>query len=133
MAEERSESRLTVLVALGANLTIAVLKLFAGLVTGSAAMLSEAAHSVADTLTEALLFTGRDLPGTGATRRSRAARPGPGPPRPASLLKPTPAESATQACRVGRSSMSSRPFEHVESAVRACRVGRSSMSSRPLG
>ncbi len=57
MAEERSESTLTVLVALGANLTIAVLKLFAGLITGSAAMLAEAAHSVADTLTEALLLT----------------------------------------------------------------------------
>jgi len=57
MAEERSESTLTVLVALGANFAIAVLKLFAGLVTGSAAMLSEAAHSVADTFTEALLLT----------------------------------------------------------------------------
>jgi cation diffusion facilitator family transporter len=58
MAEqERSESTLTVLIALGANLAIAILKLVAGLLTGSAAMLSEAAHSVADTITEALLLT----------------------------------------------------------------------------
>ena len=58
MAEqERSESTLTVLIALGANLAIAILKLVAGLITGSGAMLSEAAHSVADTFTEALLLT----------------------------------------------------------------------------
>jgi cation diffusion facilitator family transporter len=58
MAEqERSESTLTVLIALAANFAIAVLKLIAGLLTGSAAMLAEAAHSVADTLTEGLLLT----------------------------------------------------------------------------
>lgn len=57
MAEQKSESKLTVLVALGANFLIAVLKLIAGVITGSAAMLAEAAHSVADTLTEALLLT----------------------------------------------------------------------------
>jgi cation diffusion facilitator family transporter len=57
VAEEKSESALTVLVALGANLLIAILKLIAGLITGSAAMLAEAAHSVADTITEALLLT----------------------------------------------------------------------------
>ena len=57
MAEERSESTLTVLVALGANFAIAVLKLIAGVITGSAAMLAEAGHSVADTFTEALLLT----------------------------------------------------------------------------
>ena len=58
MAEqERSESTLTVLIALGANFAIAVLKLVAGLVTGSAAMFAEAAHSIADTFTEALLLT----------------------------------------------------------------------------
>jgi len=45
-----------VLVALGANALIAVLKLVAGLLTGSAAMLAEAAHSVADTATEGLLL-----------------------------------------------------------------------------
>lgn len=57
MAEQKSESTLTVLVALAANFLIAVLKLVAGVITGSAAMLAEAAHSVADTLTEALLLT----------------------------------------------------------------------------
>ena len=56
-AQEKSESTLTVLVALGANFAIAVLKLIAGVITGSAAMLAEAAHSVADTFTEALLLT----------------------------------------------------------------------------
>jgi cation diffusion facilitator family transporter len=57
VAEEKSESKLTVLVALGANFLIAVLKMIAGVITGSAAMLAEAAHSIADTFTEALLLT----------------------------------------------------------------------------
>lgn len=57
MAEsEGGESTLTVLVALGANALIGVLKLVAGILTGSAAMLAEAAHSVADTATEVLLL-----------------------------------------------------------------------------
>lgn len=51
------ESTLTVLVATGANALIAVLKFVAGVLTGSAAMLAEAAHSVADTATELLLLT----------------------------------------------------------------------------
>ncbi|MET8528117.1 cation diffusion facilitator family transporter [Micromonospora sp. NPDC005172] len=51
-----SESVGTVVVAGVANLAIAVAKLVAGLISGSAAMLSEAAHSVADTTTEVLLF-----------------------------------------------------------------------------
>ena len=51
------ESTLTVLVALAANAGIGVLKLIAGLLTGSAAMLAEAAHSAADTVTEGLLLT----------------------------------------------------------------------------
>ncbi|OON72540.1 cation diffusion facilitator family transporter [Streptomyces tsukubensis] len=50
------ESTFTVLVAAGANLGIAVAKLIAGLISGSSAMLSEAAHSVADTVTEVLLL-----------------------------------------------------------------------------
>jgi cation diffusion facilitator family transporter len=40
----------------GANLLIAVAKLVAGLVTGSAALLSEAAHSFADTLNQVFLM-----------------------------------------------------------------------------
>lgn len=50
------ESTLTVVVALAANTLIAVMKAVAGLLTGSAAMLAEAAHSVADTATEGLLL-----------------------------------------------------------------------------
>ncbi|EDY44530.1 cation diffusion facilitator family transporter [Streptomyces sp. SPB074] len=50
------ESTFTVLVAAGANLGIAAAKLLAGLVSGSSAMLSEAAHSLADTVTELLLL-----------------------------------------------------------------------------
>lgn len=55
-AEAKSESVGTVVVAGAANLAIAVAKLIAGLISGSAAMLSEAAHSVADTTTEVLLY-----------------------------------------------------------------------------
>jgi cation diffusion facilitator family transporter len=50
------ESTGTVIVAGVANLAIAVAKLVGGLVSHSSAMLSEAAHSVADTVTEVLLF-----------------------------------------------------------------------------
>jgi cation diffusion facilitator family transporter len=56
MADKSGESLGTVLVAGGANLAIAVAKLIAGLIGGSAAMLSEAAHSGADTVTELLLL-----------------------------------------------------------------------------
>ncbi len=45
-------TRLTVLVALGANLLIAVAKAVGGLLAGSPALLSEAAHSVADSMNE---------------------------------------------------------------------------------
>src|SRR2546430_7921816 len=51
------ESAVTVLLALAANVGIAVIKALAGLVTGSAALLSEAAHSVGDSVTEVLLLT----------------------------------------------------------------------------
>src|SRR5215218_7027256 len=51
-----SESTGTVVVAGLANLGIAVAKLIGGLISHSSAMLSEAAHSLADTITEVLLF-----------------------------------------------------------------------------
>lgn len=49
-------SLLTVLIALGANALIAVAKSVAALLTGSASMVAEAAHSWADTGNEALLL-----------------------------------------------------------------------------
>ncbi|TFV86596.1 cation diffusion facilitator family transporter [Blastococcus sp. CT_GayMR16] len=50
------ESTGTVVLAGIVNLTIAVAKLIGGLISHSSAMLSEAAHSLADTVTEVLLF-----------------------------------------------------------------------------
>lgn len=52
----QDEGTLTVLLALGANLVVGVLKLVAGLISGSSALLSEAAHSVGDSTTEVLLL-----------------------------------------------------------------------------
>ncbi|WP_167162243.1 cation diffusion facilitator family transporter [Streptomyces sp. MBT27] len=57
------KTRLTVLVALGANLLIAAAKAAAGVFAGSPALLSEAAHSVADSMNEVFLLA--------ALRRSR--------------------------------------------------------------
>ncbi|WP_078914040.1 cation diffusion facilitator family transporter [Streptomyces sp. NRRL S-37] len=56
-------TRITVLVALAANLVIAVAKAVGGLAASSPALLSEAAHSVADSLNEVFLLA--------ALRRSR--------------------------------------------------------------
>lgn len=50
------ESKVTVVLALCANLGVAILKLAAGLISGSGALLSEAAHSVGDSTTEVLLL-----------------------------------------------------------------------------
>jgi cation diffusion facilitator family transporter len=50
------ESTGTVLVALAANLGIAVAKITAGLLSGSSAMLAEGAHSVADTTNQVFLL-----------------------------------------------------------------------------
>jgi cation diffusion facilitator family transporter len=51
------QSKGTVLLALAANVAVALAKLAGGMATGSAAMLSEAAHSVADTINELFLLT----------------------------------------------------------------------------
>lgn len=48
---------LTVVLAMAANVAVGIAKLIAGLLTGSAAMLSEAAHSLGDTVNEVLLLT----------------------------------------------------------------------------
>ncbi|MGP4045826.1 cation diffusion facilitator family transporter [Streptomyces sp. 2A115] len=56
-------TRVTVLVALAANLVIALAKIVGGFVAGSPALLSEAAHSVADSMNEVFLLA--------ALRRSR--------------------------------------------------------------
>ncbi len=51
-----TETRGTVLVALAANTAVAIAKGIGGLLSGSAALMSEAAHSVADTLNEVFLL-----------------------------------------------------------------------------
>lgn len=53
----KDQSLVTVLIALAANLGVGVAKLVAGLLSGSGALLSEAAHSVGDTSTQILLLT----------------------------------------------------------------------------
>jgi cation diffusion facilitator family transporter len=55
-APSGAESTGTVVLAGAVNLTIAVAKLVGGLVSHSSAMLSEAAHSLADTITQVLLL-----------------------------------------------------------------------------
>ncbi|MFF4112876.1 cation diffusion facilitator family transporter [Streptomyces sp. NPDC001714] len=63
MPKADRRTRVTVFVALAANLVIAVAKAVGGVVAGSPALLSEAAHSVADSLNEVFLLA--------ALRRSR--------------------------------------------------------------
>jgi cation diffusion facilitator family transporter len=52
---DSKDSARTILVALAANVAIAIAKLVAGLVSGSTALLAEAAHSLADASNEVLL------------------------------------------------------------------------------
>jgi cation diffusion facilitator family transporter len=55
--EQHQATRRTVLVAGGANLLVGLVKLAAGIISGSSAMLAEAAHSAADTLDQVFLLT----------------------------------------------------------------------------
>jgi divalent metal cation (Fe/Co/Zn/Cd) transporter len=50
-----ASTRGTVLIAGAANISVGAIKLAAGLMVGSSAMLAEAAHSAADTLNQAFL------------------------------------------------------------------------------
>jgi cation diffusion facilitator family transporter len=68
---DAGESRKTVLVALTANAVIAVAKLGGGLLSGSAAMFAEAAHSLADTTNQAFLLVSIQL----GRREPTPARP----------------------------------------------------------
>ncbi len=63
MAEE---SKTTVLAAMGANFAIAIGKLVAGILTGTAALLAEAGHSIADTVNQVFLLLGINLSHNGA-------------------------------------------------------------------
>lgn len=65
MVKDVGDSTFTVLVALGANLAVAVAKTFAAVLSGSASMSAEAAHSWADTGNEVFLLV--------ANRRSTRA------------------------------------------------------------
>jgi cation diffusion facilitator family transporter len=71
VATPGSEQRLAVIVALAANLAVAIAKFAAAAITGSSAMLAESLHSLADSVNEVLLLVG--------ARRSR---------RPADLRHP---------------------------------------------
>jgi cation diffusion facilitator family transporter len=55
-ADMSTETRGTVLVALLANIAVAIAKSIGGVVSGSSALMSEAAHSLADTLNEVFLL-----------------------------------------------------------------------------
>ena len=54
---EHEATRKTVIIAGAANLLVGLVKLAAGILSGSSAMLAEAAHSAADTLDQAFLLT----------------------------------------------------------------------------
>jgi cation diffusion facilitator family transporter len=66
---ELQATRRTVLVAGAANVLVAVLKLAAGLIAGSSAMLAESAHSVADTVNQGMLLTSLRLGARPGDRR----------------------------------------------------------------
>jgi cation diffusion facilitator family transporter len=69
MVKAGGDSTFTVLVAFGANLVIAVAKTFAAVLSGSAAMSAEAAHSWADTGNEVFLLIANRRSGRDADER----------------------------------------------------------------
>jgi len=58
MSPEKTESNVVVLVALGANVAVAISKVVAAFLTGSSAMVAESLHSIADSANEVLLLIG---------------------------------------------------------------------------
>jgi cation diffusion facilitator family transporter len=56
VTDRQASTRGTVIIAGAANVLVGVIKLAAGIMVGSSAMLAEAAHSAADTLNQALLL-----------------------------------------------------------------------------
>ena len=56
-SKEHRATRRTVIVAGTANIVVGLAKLAAGIISGSSAMLAEAAHSAADTLNQVFLLT----------------------------------------------------------------------------
>ena len=67
------DTKRTVIIAGAANIVVAVIKAVAGVLTGSSAMLAEAAHSVADTLNQAFLLTSIFRSSARPTRSTRSA------------------------------------------------------------
>ena len=65
---QREATRRTVLVAAAANILVGLAKLAAGIISGSSAMLAEAAHSAADTLDQLFLLTSLRQAGRPADR-----------------------------------------------------------------
>jgi cation diffusion facilitator family transporter len=66
---KKSGSALTVWLALAANVAVGIMKLIAGLISGSGALLSEAAHSAGDSTTEVLLLVAQHRSDRPADRR----------------------------------------------------------------
>jgi cation diffusion facilitator family transporter len=66
-ARATGASRKTILIALAANASVAVAKLAGGLLSGSTALLAEAAHSVADTANQVFLLVSVKLSGRDPT------------------------------------------------------------------
>ena len=100
-AGEGGESKTAVLAAMVANFLIAIGKLIAGLMTGSASMLAEAGHSVADTVNQVFLLVGINLSHTTADEKhpmatARKRSSGPSSPR-SSSSSPEPPSRSTRA------------------------------------